>query len=473
MNLFGPFSAGLTGGIAQGVNQNAISNQQQDRLNVEKQYLQLRQLAELRQQQGLSALQSLPPISGFGSTVPPGQPSTPSQIPPPQSAPSPMGQQAPSGPTQGGKPTQLAGPPQYVTIPPKPSKPPVQDRASMYQEQMTALQGQYETQLSQLQSKKQEQERQIEAWTIQALQSGAPREAVISEADKYRGRVESGYTSATKALETGLTAKASALRESFNIQHQTAMEKKASGGPTISFPTDAIDIAAYKYLQTGNLPPMGMGKSGVEVRGKILNRAAELAKEQGISSQDVAPNQAQFKSDQTSLTALTKQYDAVTAFEKNAIRNGDRLVQLGDKVDTTGVPVIERWIRSGRQAIAGDSEVSKFNAQMQVYRTEAAKILTNPNLTGQLTDTARKEVEQFLGNNMSASQIKGVVDLLKSDFENRKATIETQIQDIKGRMKGKPGSQESLPNAPKVGTVESGYKFKGGDPSDPKNWEKQ
>ncbi len=47
-------------------------------------------------------------------------------------------------------------------------------------------------------------------------------------------------------------------------------------------------------------------------------------------------------------------------------------------------------------------------------------------------------------------------------------------------------AQESDPNAtlasvmkdsqgggPKVGTVESGYKFKGGNPSDKNNWEKQ
>jgi hypothetical protein len=130
------------------------------------------------------------------------------------------------------------------------------------------------------------------------------------------------------------------------------------------------------------------------------------------------------------------------AFEKTAIRNGDVLLGLADKVDATGVPVLEKWIRAGRQA-TGDPDVAKFNAQLQVYRTEAAKILTNPNLTGQLTDSARKEVEAFMGPGASAQQIRGVVTLLKNDFNNRKETLEDQIKAIRSRMKGRMVGAES------------------------------
>jgi hypothetical protein len=206
--------------------------------------------------------------------------------------------------------------------------------------------------------------------------------------------------------------------------------------PGAGITDDAIDLAAQQYLQTGQMPPLGMGASGVALRTKIIDRAAEISRSEGVKAADVPANRASFKSDSTSLTTLTKQSDAINAFEKTAIRNGDRLMTLADKVDKTGVPMLERWIRGGRKA-TGDADVAAFNAQMQVYRTEAAKILTNPNLSGQLTDAARKEVEDFIGGNSSASQIRSVVQLLKNDFEQRKATIGEQISEIKNRMRGK------------------------------------
>jgi hypothetical protein len=111
---------------------------------------------------------------------------------------------------------------------------------------------------------------------------------------------------------------------------------------------------------------------------RIANERQRVMQEAGITSEDVVSGRAGFKADTLSLNKLTPQYDAITAFEKTAIRNGQMLKELGDKVDTTGVPVVERWIRSGRKAVQGDEDVAKFHAQMNLYRAEAARILTQP-----------------------------------------------------------------------------------------------
>lgn len=181
---------------------------------------------------------------------------------------------------------------------------------------------------------------------------------------------------------------------------------------------------------------------------RIANDRIKVMRETGVTSEDVVSGRAGFKADTGSLNKLTPMYDAVVAFEKTAVRNGDRLIELADKVDASGVPVIEKWIRAGRQA-TGDADVSKFNAQLQIYRTEAAKILTNPNLSGQLTDSARHEIEGFMQPGASAKQIKEVVNLLKNDFENRKVTLEDQIGSIRARMRGRvsPGGEQPAPAA--------------------------
>jgi hypothetical protein len=149
---------------------------------------------------------------------------------------------------------------------------------------------------------------------------------------------------------------------------------------------------------------------------------------------DVAGQRVLFGADRKSLEKMIPQYDAVVAFENNTIAQGKVLVDLAKKVDTTGIPVVERWIRAGRKVIAGDEDVSAFHAQLMLYGTEAAKILTNPNLTGVLTDSARHEVAEFLPLSATAKQIERVTTLLENDFMLRKKSIEDQMAEITRRM---------------------------------------
>jgi hypothetical protein len=179
----------------------------------------------------------------------------------------------------------------------------------------------------------------------------------------------------------------------------------------------------------------------------IMNSRTQLMRESGITAQDVVSGQAGFKADMASLNKITPQFDAITAFKNTAIRNGKILKTLAEKADTTGVPVAERWIRAGRKAIGGDPDIAAFDAQMNLYRAEAARILTQPNLSGVLTDTARKEMEEVIRNSASAKQIVRVVDLLETDFKNREETLVEQIGAIRSRMNARvgPGAAQAVP----------------------------
>lgn len=139
------------------------------------------------------------------------------------------------------------------------------------------------------------------------------------------------------------------------------------------------------------------------------------------------------------LTALTKQKAAIDSYESLAKKNGAVLVQLAEKVDNTGLPVIERWLRAGQQA-TGDPDVAKFNAQIQIYRAEVARILSNPSLTGVLTDHARTEAEGFLQGGASSGQIRAVVELFNQDFERRSQSINEELDSLRGK---KPQSAPS------------------------------
>jgi hypothetical protein len=211
---------------------------------------------------------------------------------------------------------------------------------------------------------------------------------------------------------------------------------------------DAIEMLAREGLKDkGALANVGRGVQGARDLRTILNRMADVAANDG--GPGMAARRQEFRADANSLNKMTMSYDAITAFEKTAVRNGDALVQLGKKVDVTGVPVIEKWIRAGRQA-TGDADVAEFHAQLMLYRAEAARILVNPNLTGQLTDSARHEVEEFLKGNASAPQIERVVNRLKTDFDNRKHTLEEQMDEARKRMSGGARSSKPATVAPVV-----------------------
>src|ERR1019366_9750681 len=81
--------------------------------------------------------------------------------------------------------------------------------------------------------------------------------------------------------------------------------------------------------------------------------------------------------------------------------------------------------------VAGDVDVSNFNLQMTLWRAEVAKIVTNPNITGILTDEARREVAAGISDSATAAQIRGAHELMKGDFKRRSEAIDDQIKAIK------------------------------------------
>lgn len=228
----------------------------------------------------------------------------------------------------------------------------------------------------------------------------------------------------------------------------------ASPGDAGGLTPQAIALLAKEAEKDkGVLANIGRGVQGAKDLRAIINKMGENL--EGKSGPGLADRRARFNSDRRSLDQIVPKYDAITAFENSAIAQGKVLVGLAQKVDTTGMPVMERWIRAGRKSIAGDEDVSEFHAQIYLFRAEAAKILTNPNLTGVVTDTARKEVEDFLPDKASAKQIERVVKRLEADFILRKTTMADQIQEIKDRMTA-GGDAPSSAAAPASGSAKEG-----------------
>lgn len=230
---------------------------------------------------------------------------------------------------------------------------------------------------------------------------------------------------------------------------------------------EAIDMLAHAAIKDRqSLANIGRGVQGARDLAAVNNRIAEiLAQEKG--GPDLAAQRAEYRANSNSLNKMVMQYDAITSFEKNALANGKQLVDLAEKVDATGMPVLERWIRAGRRSVQGDPDVSAFNTQMVLFRAEAARILTNPNLTGALTVHAQQEAESFVNGNDSAEQIAKVVSLLEVDFGRRERFLVEQMNTARDRMSRSAGAGAQQPatvaNDADYNALPSGAEFVGPD----------
>lgn len=213
---------------------------------------------------------------------------------------------------------------------------------------------------------------------------------------------------------------------------QAREKREAAQDVGVNLTPQGLDIAAENFAKTGQLPPMGMGKQGAAVRSKIINRAAELHPDL-----DLASAKAGFVANEGSLKKLQTQRDAISAFENTAGKNIDIFLNTAGKVVDTGSPMANSVARAISGKMLGSPNQAAYDAARQVAINEVAKITSNPGLSGTLSDSARKEVENFNPSNATLKQTVAVMRILKQDMANRAAAYDQQIAEIKGRIGGK------------------------------------
>lgn len=253
----------------------------------------------------------------------------------------------------------------------------------------------------------------------------------------------------------------------------------AGGGGGVQLTDKALDVLALKYKRTGERPPVSLRDSDTMKR--IENRASELTADDEkrivAGGLDLAFNKSDLAADSASLKAIQKQTDAVSAFERTADKNSalleDRIKDLPD----TGV----RFLNSPVRSIAGQfgsTEVAAVNAIRQSVQNEYGRILSNPGLSGTMSDSARKEAEAILSGDLTVAQTLEAVKVLRQEAANRHSSYQEQIDQIRGRRAGSQGQAPALPrpsnipSTPPLGYRNNGYHYVGGPVASPSSWAK-
>ena len=201
-----------------------------------------------------------------------------------------------------------------------------------------------------------------------------------------------------------------------------------------SFTPAAIDNAAARYNIDGTLPPMGMGKGGSAARSQILNRAAELAI--GVNGTDQRVNQLTTKASASTLLQLKKTKTMIKAFEEMANKNADIALEMSEKVDRSGVPIVNKWILAAQGKIQGDVDTATFNTALNVFSNEYAKIMSGSMGNTPVSDSARKEAHEILNTSQTKEQLRANIALLQREMKNRLIGLDASEAELIKQMKG-------------------------------------
>lgn len=214
------------------------------------------------------------------------------------------------------------------------------------------------------------------------------------------------------------------------LKNQATTQKQSS----LTLDPASVDFYASSLLTTGQLPNMGMGSGAARLQ--IMNRAAAMAKEQGLGDQALALNKATYAAGQAELTNLQKNRGMIDAFEATANKNITLVRNLAGALDNTGVPALNKWINAGKKAVVGDPAVTNIDLAIRGLVGEYAKVVTTVTGSGTTAEAARSKIEADLNNAQSPEQIYGVLDTMAQEMNNRKTSYDDQLDQIKSQMIG-------------------------------------
>jgi hypothetical protein len=208
-----------------------------------------------------------------------------------------------------------------------------------------------------------------------------------------------------------------------------------------------VDREAAKYNQTGELPG-GFGMA--DFRKVVMTRASELANEAGTSPNEQIQNKAVYGATKTALGGLVKQQTMINAFTDNFDRNAALVRTIGQDVDRTGVPVINRWFQAGKRSLTGDPALAKFDVGVKTLVNEFTRITTTASAGNtQMAEQEIAKVEKLLSTAQTPEQFEAALSFMESETQNRKGSLATAV-DIKRQELSDlalPGSKRKGPAA--------------------------
>lgn len=210
----------------------------------------------------------------------------------------------------------------------------------------------------------------------------------------------------------------------------------APSGPGEIYPGVTQDLLDHwsDELNAGH----GYPKSAMNKAGQPLAKLIETNAFRRDPKNSAAVAGAGFGSDKKSLDKATEQFDATNGFIGTFDKNIGQLEKTIADLRSSNSPFLNKGLRWYQTNVEGDPKLSAFKTALTTVNSEGAKINSGQTGGGGTPISVIQEMEHNLPPDATPEQILTALRVLRQDSENRRASLQKNLGDIRGRMGGKP-----------------------------------
>lgn len=218
-------------------------------------------------------------------------------------------------------------------------------------------------------------------------------------------------------------------------QIRIAKTKSENAGVGGQFKEGTLDYMVEKYETDGTIPPFGMGQVGAKQRAAFFDKASDRAKSRGDTGGAQAIRGMEFKSNQSTLTDLTKREQLINSFK----------VRIDATSNQVLIPLIKKWdLQNPRFAnlpvnklaeIMGSGDLASLKLALNSVSVEVGKVEFNALGIQQLSDSAAKFMKDIHDENMPVKDILKVIKTSQALGKTGADAISNQRKELVKRTK--------------------------------------